>query len=513
MYNKSRVRIPYPERIPLQYAIAFATLLSALQLYQGTNPLFSVYSFLFIIIATIAFNLAGGLTRPSGAYVFFYAVLAVILGLCWKALLGERADSHLLLPVLTMQVFLGGITAMLAAVFISRRLTTKRPLLGRMVTDANIQNATVGCMVAGLALSVALMLIPRQNGSILSSLAQINRFLPMAIILGVIHQIRKSGGTSSINLPVLISGAFIFVDGLVSFSKEGIFTPLVCWLIAAGSQRYKIKLVQAIGIVAVVIFMLQYLVPFSQYGRNYRSESGSATENFKIAMSFLTNLGYVRQQFLESSAQDYAEETQGFFDSPQGLFDRLQMISVDDGLIDITERRGTFGYSPVISGFANLIPRVFWATKPSIGFGNVYAHQIGGLPDDDVTTGISFSPSGEGYHIDRWVGVLIVAPVLWIMLFTLFDSLCGTVTETPWGLLVIALFSHSAPEGMLGSVIYMLGFSALSIVVAAFSATYLMPLLGTLFKGPGRSIVRHSAPAQSAPRASGAVSRWHQPLS
>ena len=51
-----------------------------------------------------------------------------------------------------------------------------------------------------------------------------------------------------------------------------------------------------------------------------------------------------------------------------------------------------------------------------------------------------------------------------------------------------------------------------SIVVAAFSATYLMPLLGTLFKGPERIIIRHHKPFQSVPRASGAISRWRQPL-
>jgi hypothetical protein len=505
------VRIPYPERIPLQYVISFATLLSALQLYQGTNPFFSLYSFLFIIIAAIAFNLAGGLTRPSGSYVFSYAVLSVILGLCWKAILGEPADSHLLLPLLTMQVFLGGITAMLLAVFISRRLTSKRPLLGSMVTDANIQNATVGCMVTGIILSLILMLVPRQGGSILSSLAQVNRFLPMAIILGVIHQIRRSNRTSSVNLPVLISGAFILAQGLFSFSKEGIFTPIVCWLIAAGSQRYKVKPFHAVGLIVVAIFMVQYLVPFSQYGRNQRSESGSLSQDARIVISMLTNLGDVRKKYVESAADEYVDAV-GYYNSPQGLFDRLQMISIDDSLIDVTERKGTFGYSPIFGSFANLVPRVFWANKPSIGYGNVDAHQIGGLADDDSTTGISFTPTGEGYHIDRWVGVLILAPVLWVMLFTLFDSLCGTVRETPWGLLVIALFSHAAPEGMLGGVIYMLGFSAFSIIVAAFSATYLMPLLGTLFKGPERITIRHHKSLQGVERAEGAISRWHQPL-
>ncbi|HEY6412221.1 MAG TPA: hypothetical protein VIX42_00950 [Edaphobacter sp.] len=504
------MRIPYPERFSLGHAIGFATFLSAVQLYQGTSPYFSLCSFLFIVIATIAFNLAGGLTRPSGAYVFFYALLAVIVGLCWKAILGEPADSHLLLPLLTMQVFLGGITAMLGAVFISRRLTAKRPLLGRMVIDANIQNATFGCMVTGLILTGALMLVPWKGGSILSSISQINRFLPMAIILGVIHQIRKSGGTSSINLPVLISGAAIFAVGLISFSKEGMFTPLVCWLVAVGSQRYKIKLYQVVGIAVVAIFMLQYLVPFSQYGRNYESETRSVAENARTAITLLSDLDSLRKKAADNATEGYDAGVQGYFDSPQGLFERLQMITVDDSLIDVTESKGTFGYAPIYSGFANFVPRVFWATKPSIGYGNLYAHQIGGLAEDDVTTGISFSPTGEAYHIDRWVGVLIVAPALWIMLFTLFDSLCGSVRETPWGLLVIALFSHTAPEGMLGSVIYMLGFSAFSIVVAAFSATYVMPLLGALVKGPERVVVHRSNLIRSQHRASSAISRWRQ---
>ena len=152
------MRIPYPERFSLGQAIGFATVLSGIQLYQGTSPYFSLCGFLFIVIAVIAFNLAGGLSRPSGAYVFFYAVLVVIVGLCCKAVLGEPADSHLSHPLLTMEVYLGGISGMLLAVFVSRRLTTKRPLLGRMVTDENIQNATIGCMVTGIALTLILTL-------------------------------------------------------------------------------------------------------------------------------------------------------------------------------------------------------------------------------------------------------------------------------------------------------------------------------------------------------------------
>jgi len=169
-------------------------------------------------------------------------------------------------------------------------------------------------------------------------------------------------------------------------------------------------------------------------------------------------------------------------------------------LVEVTERKGTFGYLPIIAGFENLIPRAFWPNKPSIGFGNLFAHEIGGLPEDDTTTGISFSPSGEAYHLGRWVGVFLVAPVLWIMLFTLFDSLCGDTRVTPWGLLLTAYFAHAAPEGMLDSIIYTLGFGTLGLLFAAFSAAYMMPIVGTLVKGPEKRLLLRTPLVRSIPR-------------
>jgi hypothetical protein len=145
---------------------------------------------------------------------------------------------------------------------------------------------------------------------------------------------------------------------------------------------------------------------------------------------------------------------------------------------------------------------VLWPSKPSVFFGNLYAHEIGGLPEDDYTTGISFSPSGEAYHIGGWLGVFIVAPLLWILLFTVFDSLCGDTRVSPWGLLMAAYFTHTAPEGMLGGIIYALGYVNFGLVVAALSAAYVMPIFGTLIKGPEQVRLRRIAPVRSVPRRS-----------
>ena len=501
------MRLPFPERIPLPYAVCFATVLCLAQFFENTAATFSLCCFLFIIVATLTFNLAGGLTRPSGGYVFFYAVLAVILGLFYKAFLGDPADSNLTRPVLTMEVTLGGMVAMFGAVYISRKLTTRRAFLANLISNENLGSAALGSMIVGLALTLLLTVVPYENGSILSALAQLNQFLPLAIILGTIYQIRKSGGTSSVNSIVLISAGVSFFFGAVGFSKQGMFTPPVCWLIAAASQRYRLSFYQILSGVLVALFMGYYLVPYSQYGRGFvvrgaetESKQAAMIENINTSISLLSDLGDVRQKYEQSSAvQERNENAPAYYDTPQGLFDRLEMISMDDAIINVTEQNGPFGYGALVLDFENLVPHFLWPGKPNIHIGNMYAHEIGMISRDDLTTGISFSPMGEAFHLGRWVGIFIMAPLLWIAFFTILDSLCGDVRENLWGLLALVLVAHIGPEGGLGGPIYMIWYGAVGIVFAALAAAYVMPILGSIFLRQ-RVDVAPSRPVRGIPR-------------
>ena len=158
------MRLPFPERIPMVPVFIFAGILCAVQLLQGTNAIFSLCCFFYVLVAAYAFNIAGGFTRTSGAFVFFNATGTVILGLCMKAYLGEAADTNLLSPLLTMNVYLVGMCMMCVAVYLTRKFATKRALLGKMVTDSNMQTATVGCLIAGILMSVAGFVIPAGSG-------------------------------------------------------------------------------------------------------------------------------------------------------------------------------------------------------------------------------------------------------------------------------------------------------------------------------------------------------------
>jgi len=493
------VRIPFPVHVPLSRVTCFAGILFLIQLSQGTSAVFAIFCFIFIFLTGATFNLAGGFSRTSGVYVFAYAVLVVILGVCWKAVLGEPADSNLAQPQLTMKIYAGSMAVMFLAVGVSRKLTLKRPVLGNLVTDANMQNATVGCLITGSVIYFLMLVTDqRQEGTLLSALSQVNRFLPMALIFGVIHEVRKTGGRRSVNLAVLLSGGIILFIGLIGFSKELIFTPLLCWILAVGSQGYRLSKAQVAGLVFVVFLMVHYLVPYSQYARNFEVETVGA--RIGVAVDLLGDLEDVRYKYQEARLDYYANQSQAYFNTPQGFMDRLQMISMDDGLIDITEKRTPIGPIPILMGFQNLVPHFIWPGKPALHFGNIYAHEMGGLSADDDTTGISFSPAGEAYHIQKWFGVLIWAPLLWIMLFVVFDSLCGDLRTHPWGLLVGAFFAHLAPEGMLGGIIHAVGVTGFGLVMAAFAAAYLMPILGALIKGPERVTIRRIGPVRSIPR-------------
>jgi hypothetical protein len=263
---------------------------------------------------------------------------------------------------------------------------------------------------------------------------------------------------------------------------------LLSWLVTAASMRKDFRLPQiAFGFYAVYL-MGHYLVPYSQYGRDQVPEDDSFYNRAKLSISLLSDLGSVRREYEASIEPNEDVENQGYFNRSQGFFDRLTMIGPDDALINYTSQGHYRGLWIVPVYFGNWIPDVLWPNKPGFFAGNYYARQIGGiLAEEDTTTGISFTPSAEAYQLDGWTGIFVVAPLIWIMLFTVFDSLCGDVRLSPWGLLVIPMFAHIAPEGMLSGAVYLIWFGALAVIVVAVGSAQLMPIIGTLLAGPEKT--------------------------
>ena len=501
------MRIPFPSRIPLFYSCGFAVVLCIAQLLEGTAPEFTLLTFGFIVIATIAFNIAGGFSYPSGSYVFFYAVLAVILGLVYKAYLGEPADSNLAAPITTMLVYVAGVSGMLVSAYFKRLLLPAKSLLGGTSDRIDLDAASIGCMIVGTAISIISILTvhsgstaeenyANSSGTVLSALNQVNQFLPLGIILGVTYQIRKSGGKRFLGTAVVVGSIFsCLFFGILNTSKQGLFQPIACVMVAAAALRYKFSTGQVVTFVLGMVFTFYYLVPYIQLGK-----SAVVGETFggrvESAYNLITDLDAVRATTLEQerSYEDSDDYSVHYYNSSQGIFDRLQMISIDDALIDVTEQGHVFGLSPLLYDTYNLVPHFIWPTKPLIALGNIYSHEIGlahysTAGQEDSTTGISFSPTSDAFHMARWTGVLLVAPALWFMCFFTMDYVCGDTRKSPWGLLMVAMCAHIAPEGMMNGPYYLTTIGPLTVIFVSFLATYVLPLIGNVLIKRQRPLV------------------------
>jgi len=473
------MRVPYPERIPLAGAVTFASALLVIQLLQRTAPLFSVLCFVFIVLATIAFNLAGGLYTPAGAFVFFNAVLTLILGLLVKVVVNEPADSNLVAPIRTMIVYALGMAALLAAVLVERRFRPHRPLIAKIFPLVNLRSAYIGSAILGIAFKAYWLTDPKLTpGSIILALRNTDNLLPFALMLGVIYTVRSSNGERSVTPALLCFFVLINFEYMLDFSKQGMFTPLLCWVIAAGVSRYRLKPINLVVVPLLIFLGVYYGTPYVQVGKGI-TRPRSPLASIGLSIDLLEHMDQTRAQFNSVSNTDYG--ITNYYNKPQGLFDRLQMISMDDLLVAETDRDGIFGFEPVKEGWENLIPHMFWPNKPLPFFGNVYAHQLGLLSDEDNSTGVSFGPSADSYHEGGWLGVLVVMPLCFTAIFLTFSFLIGSVRDHPAVLLLVVTVAHTAPEGSLyGNItLILITFVALG---TGFFCRYILPVVASAFR-------------------------------
>ncbi len=496
------MRIPLVSRVPLFPLALFAGGLFLVQQIQGTDMTFSGLCFAYILVSGLAFNIAGGLTRPAGGFIFSSALFTVIVGLVFKAFYGEPAQTNLQSPITDISIYVVSMSfyALLAALV--KRIRPKAGLLAGFAVGDAARRSAFGCLVFGVVLIFITTLTSWANLALFTALRQVNTFLPMAVLLGVFYEARISDGRRSTNWIVWTAGLLSFFTGFVGFSKEGMFAPPLVWLLAAIAAGHNFTRRQLFAIMATAVFMVTFLVPFSQAGRNYRDEQGSFIANVKTAFTLATDLGGLRRSFL-AAEKEASEDTTAphYFDQQHGLVDRLTIFGPDDALITYTDTVTEEGYLPTVAAYSNIIPHFIWPGKPFLYTGNLYAREIGGvIGDEDESTGISFSPSADAYHQGRWVALSTVLPVTIFLLFFITESLAGDVRKSPWGLLFILGSAHSASEGMISGQVYIFSVGAFGVTFVAFMSRYVLPHIGGVLLNQDRTRVKKGMVFQSAVR-------------
>jgi hypothetical protein len=487
------MRLILPTRISPTKTLIFAAAIFCVQQAERTDLIFSLLFFAFVMLGNLAFNAGGGFSRASGAYVFLFTVLTAGLGVTWKAVLGEPADSNLLVPQLDMAIYTASQFMLLLVIEANKRLTGWAQ--GIAQTEINYTLSALGCVVLGTLQAILNTLGINGPGSLLSIANQLGQFFPLAIILGTVGAIKDSGGKRSINFVNGLSMVIIFILSMLAFTKQGMFTPLACWLVAAAFMRFQLRVVHMIvlGVFCVAGYVV---IPLIGEGRTQASEDAGYGERAVIVYNILTHLGAAKEAEAVNQAGIVAfQGKSGYYNKPQGFLERLSILSEDDAFINFTNKGNYIGYKPVTDNYENFIPHVILPDKPVPIGGNYYAHEIGGfLAGDDDSTGISFSPMSEAFHVDGWVGIFLLLPAIWLSLFASVDYICGDLRRSPFGLLVVVVFAHAAAESLLGSLIWISGYGNLGLVVAILFCTHLTPVVGALFAGKNRLSERASSP-------------------
>ena len=487
----SPVVLPFPTRVPVWRALIFTFALVLLQLLEHTDPRYSALTFCFFMLSVFAFNTAGGFSRPSGGYIFAYSVFVVGIGTVVKALLGEPAQTNLQSPFVLMGAYVASIAGMLLAAFLSRKIaTTTDGIAGVLkVTVFNYYESALGCLIIYFLIQFAGVLLPGFGGQALHSIQIINPFLPLSILLGTISAVRDSKGTRSLNFVNGIAMWFTFYGGMLSFSKQGMFTPITCWLIGLAWARFRLRFIQLACIFAFAILAQKVLVPMASVGRGDVT-TGSDVERRALVEHYFMNISELRRRAAAWEAPPDMDYRMYYFNQPEGILDRLSMMPNDSVLVQYSDQGHLFGYLAVRYYFENWVPHLIDPHKLEgvrVG-GNAYMHEMGGLADEDTTTGISFSPTAEAFHIDGWRGVLLLAPAVWTLLFVTCDATCGDIRRQPLGLLYILVFAHVAPEGLLGGAIDLVRLVNAAFTLAVCFCGYVAPVIGMLLRGQRPSL-------------------------
>lgn len=466
------MRFPFPDSIKYSHTLIFGSVLCVAMLMMGTDKLFTGLTLVFLLVANVAFNLSGGARYPSGMYVLANAVFTVALPVTAKTLMMEPVDRYLRVPVHTMEVYVCGMVSMTAAVLVSRTYRAKKALIADRLPPNLLGSAYVGSVAAAAFIFFYLAVIGSSgNGSLGSIFIQINRFPFLAILLGTIYTIHRTNGRKSMTWPLFLVVMGMTAMGLIGFSKEAFITPIFCWVFGAAYMRYRVSWVNLACLGLATYLAVTYMVPYAGYGRDFDLPGGGSV--FRKSYYLLTHMDEVRSEY--ENMRVLAGPVH-FYKGQVPLLDRLEVFSVDDALVEETDRYKTVGYGSIESALQNFVPHFLWPGKQSMVWGNVYAHEIEILADADVYTGVSFSPTAEAYHQGRMFAVALVEPLVLSICFLVLDSVIGNVSRNPVGLLMTILVVRASDEGMLAGGILILAQPLFGVVLAAYMCEYVLPI-------------------------------------
>jgi hypothetical protein len=432
------MRIPCPTFIPLMHAFLFLGTLLVVQLVEGTDPVFALLMMAAQIFAIMAFNTLGGMSHVAGSFCLFSLLPNVTVPEIAHAIVLQPGDFNLPASLRTAGVCAVFYASFYACARLLVQIPTPRPFLDR-VKFTLIELRAISLIAM---LGAAWFVIARgTTGEVVngSGLAAIQHFYPvlspLSVVLATYVCLKSTEGRSAMNWYVAIVLAVITLPGVLGASKEGMLTPVFCWLVVCAIFGYRFTRPQVAALAGVMLVVWFFVYPFSQNARTEvrtattYSEKIAITEHYIIAPSDFPSEA-------ENTDPDLAEY--GESSAKLSIVQRFSQLRSAGMLISADEVQGFTGVDRYLPVFLFIVPHFLWPDRPDPIFSNELGHKAGfRMARNDLSTGIAISSPALFFDIGGWLAL----PVYTILDFGLFfyglRCAVGYAGESVWGLMLI----------------------------------------------------------------------------
>jgi len=456
------MRIPFPSSIPLGPLLAALALELCVQLFQGTDPIFAALILVSQTSAIVAFNYMRGMTHMTGAFCLFAILPTVTVPELAHLALRQPGDLNLVHPIET-----AGVCAVffVCVMVIARMISLMRhpiALLDR-VKFSIIELRVISVLACVVAISMQIKFLtlngPLEDGSLLAAL---NHFYPFLIAISVMMatyvRIATTNGKSVINTFVAFLLVMAIVPGMLSASKEGILTPLLCWLVVVAASRHRFSWYGLIGLTAVLLVAWTYVYPFSQNARFPVRAANTLSEKISLIVDYFRD----PSQFPDVNSSYSKSSEFGFETSKVSIVARYSTLPSIDMLIDADQRLGYTGIERYLPVLVSIVPHALWPGRPAPVTSNELGHKAGfDMAPGDTTTGIAIGTPGLFFDLGGWLALIVYTLVCFGLFFFAAVRLVGSSATGIWGLVVIGteanMAGNAGPDTMFNLAVMFVG--------------------------------------------------------
>ena len=255
------------------------------------------------------------------------------------------------------------------------------------------------------------------------------------------------------------------VPGMLSASKEGILTPLLCWLVVVASSRHRFSLYGILGLAAVLFIAWTYVYPFSQNARDPIRAANNVTEKVDLIIDYFQD----PTQFADVNSSYSKSSEFGLESSKVSIIARYSTLPSIDMLIDADFKLGYTGVERYLPVLVSVVPHALWPNKPHAITSNELGHKAGfAMSANDTTTGIAIGSPALFFDLGGWLALIVYTLLCFALFFFAAIRLVGKSTSSVWGLVLIGTEANMAGNASPETMFY---------IALVFVGTFIMTLL------------------------------------